>query len=91
MNRQCATSKQYWSVAEVARFLNLKISKIRYLVLRKAIPYIKIGRLLRFEKMEIEGWLEKLRNCPTENPRVHVRALSKQLRAACKSAKGKYG
>lgn len=47
-------------VSEVAAYLNLKPSKIRKMVFRREIPYVKIGRLVRFKRQAIEAWLEGL-------------------------------
>ncbi|RYZ83010.1 MAG: DNA-binding protein, partial [Proteobacteria bacterium] len=45
------------TVEETARFLNLKISKVRSMVFRREIPYLKIGRLVRFQRHDLEAWL----------------------------------
>jgi excisionase family DNA binding protein len=46
------------TVEEAALFLNLKVSKIRKDIFNKAIPYYKIGSLIRFKKIELLKWLE---------------------------------
>lgn len=49
------------SIQEASTYLNLKISKIRSMVFKKEIPNHKIGRLVRFNKCELDSWLEGLR------------------------------
>jgi excisionase family DNA binding protein len=49
------------NINELASLLNVKISKARSMVFKNEIPYIKIGRLVRFNKTEIENWLNQLR------------------------------
>jgi len=45
-------------IKEAADFLNVKISWLRAAVFRKKIPYIKLNRLLRFSKEELQSWLK---------------------------------
>lgn len=44
-------------LAEVAAYLKTNPRHIRALVERKAIPYTKVGRLLRFNLDHIDNWL----------------------------------
>lgn len=46
------------TIPEVARFLKLSRSKAYYLVQRKQIPHIKIGKNVRVRKSELEKWLQ---------------------------------
>ncbi len=49
-----------WCIEEVARKLGLKKSTIRYLIYRKKIPHLKIGRSIRFDPEKIQVWLKQL-------------------------------
>ena len=49
------------SMEEVAKLLSVKISWIRSLVFKKQIPYLKIGKHIRFSTTEIEKWVEERR------------------------------
>ena len=49
------------SIKEASAYLNLKISKLRSMVFKKEIPNHKIGRLIRFNKCELDSWLEGLK------------------------------
>ena len=50
---------QLMTIEEAALFLNLKVSKIRKDIFNKAIPYYKIGSLIRFKKDELLKWLDQ--------------------------------
>jgi len=43
-------------LAELCEWLNIKPRHARKLVERGAIPYRKVGRLLRFSEAEVEQW-----------------------------------
>ena len=43
-------------VGQVAEMLGLSIATIRKWVLTKYIPYLKIGRVVRFSASEIQDW-----------------------------------
>lgn len=43
---------------DVARYLKLSKSKVYYLIQRKQIPHIKIGKNVRVKPSDLEKWLE---------------------------------
>jgi excisionase family DNA binding protein len=45
------------TVAELAAWLRVKKSTIRKRVCYRRIPFIKIGRSVRFKREDIEAWL----------------------------------
>lgn len=45
-----------WNVSAVACFLGVPERTVRDLVYRRAIPFRKVGRTLRFSPEEIEKW-----------------------------------
>lgn len=54
------TTKQitdYLTVEQAAYLLGLKLSRIRHMIFRKQIPYIKIGASIRFDKTELKNWI----------------------------------
>lgn len=51
-------SQSLMSIDEVANWLNLKISTVRYLVFVRRIPYLKLGKSIRFNRLDIEAWLD---------------------------------
>ncbi len=63
MNNEDKT--KYLTIQEAASFLNLKESRLRYEMQKKHIPFLKIGRSVRFDKSEIEKWMQdKAANSP---------------------------
>jgi excisionase family DNA binding protein len=42
---------------EAAKMLQIKVSKLRSMVFRKEIPYVKIGRLVRFRITDLEQFI----------------------------------
>lgn len=55
-------SSNLLDISQAAKHLNIKVSRLRTAVLRKEIPYFKVGRLVRFHKDDLERWIEKLRD-----------------------------
>ena len=49
--------KQYLDIAELAERLRIKPSTLYAWAAQGTIPYLKLGRLLRFDPDEIEAWL----------------------------------
>ena len=46
------------TIKETAKLLSIKESTLRSAVFKKTIPYIKVGRLVRFDIHEIKRFLE---------------------------------
>lgn len=46
-------------IEDVKRLFKVKESKMRRAVLKKEIPYIKLGGLIRFEKNELKKYIER--------------------------------
>ena len=55
---------QLMTISEAAVFLNLKISMLRSMVFRKEIPFLKLGRLVRFRAQDLEEWVLARRSTP---------------------------
>lgn len=47
--------------SEACNYLSIKQSRLRSAVLKREIPYIKIGRLIRFDLFDLAGWIESLK------------------------------
>jgi excisionase family DNA binding protein len=47
---------------EACHLLRIKQSRLRTAVLKRDIPYIKIGRLIRFDIKDLTNWIESLKN-----------------------------
>lgn len=50
-----------WDIRTVAARLGVQVRHVRRLVSERRIPFIKWGRLLRFDPAEIECWLDSAR------------------------------
>lgn len=46
-------------IDEVAEILGLPVSRIRYEVFLKRIPFIKIGRSVRFDSLDLSEWVNQ--------------------------------
>jgi excisionase family DNA binding protein len=55
-----------WTVDEVAHFLRLEPNTIRSMSREKKLPAIKLGRVWRYQKDQIQTWLEQ--NRETNSP-----------------------
>jgi excisionase family DNA binding protein len=47
------------TINELILLLNIKESHLRSLIFRQEIPFIKLGRLIRFDPFKIKKWLEE--------------------------------
>ncbi|NOT78256.1 MAG: helix-turn-helix domain-containing protein [Bacteriovoracaceae bacterium] len=54
-------NSDHFDIDQAAKFLNVKVSRLRTAILRKEIPYFKVGRLVRFHKHDLEKWIDDLR------------------------------
>jgi len=71
-SRAYGTASRMLTLAELCEWLNITERHARKLVERDAIPYRKVGHLLRFPEAEIEEWSRPAPK-PTE-PRPQRRA-----------------
>ena len=53
-------------INEVAELLNVNVRHIRRLVFERRIPFVKWGRLLRFERRALAKWIEEGRIEPDQ-------------------------
>jgi len=54
MNKQ---TENLWTIEDVAEFLQVKPSVVKYWIYSRDIPYIKIGKFYRFDPVEIKEWV----------------------------------
>lgn len=54
-------TSDHLDIDQAAKFLNVKVSRLRTAILRKEIPFFKVGRLVRFHKDDLETWINDLR------------------------------
>ena len=55
-------------VKELAQYLGVSVQWVYERVQLKEIPYIKVGKHLRFRKSDIDRWLEDLKVPPMDSP-----------------------
>lgn len=53
------------TVQEAAHFLGIKVGRLRSAVARKEIPFIKIGRLVRFQEDSLIAWIKSKLSDPS--------------------------
>jgi excisionase family DNA binding protein len=46
---------------ELAKYLDIKLNTVYSWVYLKKIPYLKVGRLVKFDLVEIDQWLNEKR------------------------------
>lgn len=47
------------TIEDVVKYLQLSKRKIREMIAEKAIPHIRIGRSVRFQRSELEKWTKR--------------------------------
>ncbi len=47
------------TIEDVAEFLQVKPSVVKYWIYNRDIPFIKLGRYIRFDHNEIKCWIEE--------------------------------
>lgn len=60
-----APSDGTMNVTEVAEFLHVHVNTVRRLYREDRLPYIRIGRVIRFRRADIEAWLTTKVETPT--------------------------
>ena len=50
---------KYLNIQELSSHINVKVKTIYSWISLKEIPHFKLGRLVRFEKDEIDRWIEQ--------------------------------
>ena len=51
-------TESLWTVVDVAKHLNIQQKKVWLLVRTENIPYVRIGRSLRFRPESIRAWVD---------------------------------
>ena len=51
--------KRYLGIIELAEYLGISRGTVYVWVCHKKIPYLKVGRLVKFDLRRIEKWLEE--------------------------------
>ena len=48
------------TIDEAAELLSVKVSRLRTAVFRREIPFVKIGRLVRFKEDSLLKWIDEM-------------------------------
>ena len=62
------------TAGEVSEYLQCSVSMVRRLVRRSEIPHIRLGRLVRFRRREVDAWLSRRREGAGSGPEQRVPA-----------------
>lgn len=49
------------TIDQLAEQLGITVRHVRQLIAERRIPYLKVGKLVRFDPAEIAGWLDEAR------------------------------
>jgi excisionase family DNA binding protein len=55
-DRSQTSSRGLWTMNETAQWLNVPERMVRRLVTERRIPFVKVGRYVRFRPEDVEGW-----------------------------------
>lgn len=56
------TAEEYLTSEEVLGLLKLTDSKLKSMIFKNEIPVIRLGRCLRFNKLDLINWIEGKKN-----------------------------
>lgn len=51
-------------VGDLAKMLHVEVVFVRRLVFERRIPYVKVGKFVRFDPAEVTAWLDERRVAP---------------------------
>ena len=57
-----STVSELWTIEDVADFLKVKTSVVKYWLHTSGIPFLKIGKHYRFDPNDIREWMERHKN-----------------------------
>ena len=55
------TLPQLLTIEQLAELLGTSVRHVRRLVAEKRVPYLKVGKFIRFDPEEIAAWLDQQR------------------------------
>jgi len=59
VSEQIKKEKQLLDTKEASEFLGIKKNTLYEWVIQRKIPFIKVGRLVKFRQEDLESWLKK--------------------------------
>jgi excisionase family DNA binding protein len=64
MGSETNTVPRLFTVNDAARYLAVSVSTLYGWVYQRRIPFVKVGRALRFEKAELDNFVDRNRTRP---------------------------
>jgi excisionase family DNA binding protein len=58
--------KRFIGIKECSEYLGLTVGTLYVWTCQKKIPYLKFGKLVKFDLRELEGWIRKRKVKPLE-------------------------
>ncbi|MGH8997585.1 MAG: helix-turn-helix domain-containing protein [Acidimicrobiales bacterium] len=65
-----STLPQLLTIDQLAEQLGITVRHVRRLIAERRVPFLKVGRLIRFDPGEIAGWLDHHRSEQRAEPAV---------------------
>lgn len=59
MNEAMKVTRRLFNIREVAEYTGLSVHTLYTMVSQRRIPFVKAGRLVRFDLKGIDSWIEK--------------------------------
>lgn len=59
--------KRYIGIPELSEYLGIRVSTVYAWVFQKRIPHMKLGKLVKFDLIELEAWLKDKRIEPIKD------------------------
>ncbi|MEZ5359681.1 MAG: helix-turn-helix domain-containing protein [Candidatus Zixiibacteriota bacterium] len=56
------SSEKLWTMADVANYCQVKESVVKYWIYNANLPYIKLGKHIRFQEKDVKGWIIGMNN-----------------------------
>jgi excisionase family DNA binding protein len=66
--------KKLINIQELSERTNVKVATLRKLVYQNRVPYVRIGRLVRFRPAAIDNWIDGLSGGPLVETKVDAKA-----------------
>lgn len=61
------SEQRYLSPQELSQYLGIAIQTVYEWTSQRRVPYIKLGRLVKFDQREIDEWMKRQRIEPYNN------------------------
>jgi excisionase family DNA binding protein len=61
MGSSATQASQLMDVNQLAERLGVQVRYVRRLVAERRIPYVKLGHLVRFDRADVEKWIDRAR------------------------------